>query len=305
MRVMLVGAPYNATDGFIWEGCQNLIRETLPGVEIIRAELPNNQHPGEYAVDIKRQMRGCEAVYIVGSPWFWDQDTKSQKHCNLQQLLDAAEAKQLPTLLMGGGACFPLGFNVDTYHRPYTFSRIKTIIVRDHIAADFCSSYIKLPCPAYYSNLVKPQKPSYNLLVWADPANTIAGEWWKDKRRKNLLEAEYERATQYVRDRNAEVVVTVKSAEEDLESWHRLTGSTENVRIAQDPQDSAEWYSGARHILSYRVHAAIPAFAGGIPVDLVALDTRAQTFQTYTREQLKKDKEKYRELIRKTVVPQG
>lgn len=305
MKVLLAGvAPKgtkNATDGFIVEGCRVLLREAFPGVEIVEGRVPNGKYAGDYYGDIKALMKDCVGVFVVGSPWFWCGDLSSPKHQNLIKLLNAADSLSLPTTLMGGGSCFNLDFDIKQYALPDTFKRLKKVLVRDELAAGLSSEFKHLPCPAYFNDLLTPQPPSYNVLVWADPLNTISHQWWRHPKRRKLLEAEYKRARQFASQPNTKVAVTVKSARADTASWKRIGGREEDVIVVSTPQEAADMYSKARQMLSYRVHAAVPAQAAGISVDLVALDTRATTLKRYTKNELNLAREKWVEEIREAV----
>lgn len=291
MKLLLAGAPSNATDGFIWSGVKRLVRDALPGVEIVTTTIPN-ESPLRDPVPI------ADGLVLVGSPWMWRGDVSSPKYKNLEKIIKLCNG--VPKIALGLGSCFNLDdMPPSGYKAGSVWGSFDAVTVRDSLAGYLLPTATQLPCPAYYGGLVKPRGDDFNLLIYADPAHTISHSYWRSD--ASRLARTRNDAMEWVKVNKAHVAVTIKTATKDIKELQELNYNG-FIHILKNQVEAAQLYSRAADIMSFRVHGAVPAAAAGKRVSLVPLDSRALTLQSLTPREILEKKQGYIDLIRSIFV---
>lgn len=274
LKVLMVGADqYNATDGVIVKGIKELLDKAL-GKYLYAYHFLNDHELEPY----EDSNLGTDLVVVCGTPWVWDNFQNSVKYANLMDIFQ--KHKDTPKIFMGAGSCISITAGPEILSRPQEQEGIRalfgfdntTVITRDSIAyaklIEAGVNNILLPCPAYYcygDNYVS-QSESRNVLIWADPKQTISAVDWQDESKLNKY---YELMLKFQRLEQAEVYCANESD---------VLGAMQ-IGLPKPAVLSSYWNTmdlmlQASKVLSARVHCAVPAAALSKRVAIVPLDSR-------------------------------
>jgi len=258
----------NLNDTFIDWGIKWLLREVLGD----SADFHN-----VYFEPLSRHKLPDHDLFVVfGTPWLWDQCTRSVKYHDLVTALSVSKA---PKIALGLGACFPFGFKCSTVNKVLSsmpnldniFEAFSTITVRDrHAKRIFNLLKIKakfLCCPAVFAKeCIHPHfnKPTKDILFFYAPQCGLSAEVLN----KNFVRHYVTLQANYARAFGTEVIcITEDEARVASESGldAKLLRSTEEV---------AQQITKAKSLLSGRVHGCMFAAGMPIPAALLPVDTR-------------------------------
>ncbi len=272
--ILVLGPRLIPTDGMIFSGSEYLFNKV-------------GLYPDEY-LQIDDHYAGIELpkhfpshIIVLGTPWLWDQCWKSHKYANLQSYFNMfPKAKKL---FLGIGACFPLGKEDEVYSNiiqnldKLTVFDNATVIARDVLTANILGSTL-LPCPAYYANVTIPRPTLGNsTMFWYDPSIGISSSGWDDMK-DEYIEKFREEFRQY-----DPTVYCVDSKEIKLAQEIGL-GTPQRI---QDVNHAKLIINNSARVFSGRVHLAVPAYITGYNTQLVAVDSRAKTFEDVTNGTIK------------------
>jgi len=276
MNILLIGpAETNSTDGVIVKGIKYLLNRSYPNCDITYKFLIDiiPQTPNDFNVGTQ-----YDIVVVCGTPWLWDSFQNTDKFKNLKMAFNNhPEAKKL---FMGIGTCLHLkDADSDILERPNEVTAMHevydnaTVIVRDHLAlAKLTKAGIKaalLPCPAYYAygDEVPTAIKQYNVLIYQDPTESISKGDWQDQSKLN----DYYAVMHQFRDAYNALVYCANPSD--------LPGAEANgftpISVLNTVEETLELMRFAKHVLSGRVHNAVPAIVQGADTKLMALDTRS------------------------------
>lgn len=277
MNILLLGPNTdNPGDGIIRVGIEYILKKAYnePELEYLTISNDRVQKESEF-------FSYCDLIVICGTPWLWDNFQYSVKYNNLRTAL--LENPGIPVIFMGIGSCLPLNASTNVLERTdevtgmNTLFNDSTIIVRDHIAHDKLkkagiNSY-HLPCPSFWCygsyDFTERIGPYYDTLVYQHPRNSISASVWTDEIELNKL---LDKFTQFRKSYNFKLCVA--SEEDRAEVAYSAT-------FLSDPTSILHQMKASRNVLTTRVHCAIPAFVAGAKVELLPLDTRANTLYDF------------------------
>lgn len=278
VNILLIGAnPNNSTDGIIVQGIRNLLTEVYGEYtfDYVFLDDHNNMNSVFFYPNKKYDL-----LVVCGTPWLWDNFQYSTKYKNL---LLAFKLHNTKKVFMGIGSCLNLNdINSNILKTSKEIEGMQklfndtTIIVRDKLAQDRLNnaglkSYL-LPCPGYFSTN-KQSNLQNNVIFWCDPTQTISQTDWQSKEKldkyNNIFLQFYKRYNPKVYCAHASETSSATKAGLPIPTV--LTGWENTLNIVQN----------ANHVLSGRVHCAVPALTTGTKVGLVALDTRSFTLSDF------------------------
>jgi len=276
-KFLLIGPErFRSTDGVIVQGIKNLLSLIYQNQIVFKYQILNDANPiSEEDIFTDENFDG---IFVCGTPWLWDSFQKSTKYQNTQKIF--SYHKETPKVFFGVGSCISLELmkkrhdilsrkeERDGMVNLYSNS---TVITRDGLAHIFISnaglkSYF-LPCPAYFAYGLNPAPSSRekNILVWCDPSKTISGiDWQKEKE----LEKFYDICLEYYRTYDP---IVYCSEDDDLPKAKELGLDIHKVA---DYNETLEIMKTANHVLSCRVHYAVPAFVKGCKIGIIPIDSR-------------------------------
>ena len=160
-----------------------------------------------------------------------------------------------------------------------TESKADLVIARDQLCSDVLAKYRiehhLLPCCSYWAGddipgILPPESDDRTenlIVVAATPPHD-----WVARRIRQLHE-------QMARTHRTTIIVP---KQEDLLWLTGRLGTWNEVRdVHSDPVDLLARYRAARNVLSFRLHATIPAAAAGAAVCHISLDERSQTLDLF------------------------
>jgi len=282
-NILFVGANKdNATDGVIVRGIYNLIDYTFPENKKTYINLRDTvvQDEKTYKLDDK-----FDFLVVSGTPWLWDQFQNSTKYKNLATIF--SYYKDIPKIFMGAGSSMLLrDMSSNILERPSEVKGIKDlyggtkVFARDSLAQKkFLNANIQstfLPCPAYFCygiSIQKSQQFDNNVLVWCDPRHTISSIGWKEPHKFQQYQTiAYKFYQTYKPSVACAFPVDVKSAKQM---------GFKNIILLSSPDDTLSLMINANHVLSGRVHCAVPAFVQGKKLQIMEIDSRAKVLTDF------------------------
>jgi hypothetical protein len=114
------------------------------------------------------ELEQIKAVWVIGTPWFWDHCAKSPKYDWLRTLIERHEGKR-PLVALGVGANVVLGKDHTAIRESKDecarlWRQFALVTVRDEVASRFLDSigvpHILLPCPSLFALQSAPERCS-------------------------------------------------------------------------------------------------------------------------------------------------
>jgi hypothetical protein len=264
---------HNINDTFIEWGIRRLLTQCLRNKVTFTCLYFEGDGP------ITGDLPPHDLVVVCGTPWIWDQCTRSSKYRDLEYLLNNSKA---PKLALGLGACFPQSMMLTTpeqleTHLPGFRSVWKNaafITVRDEYALNvFTLAGLQarlLCCPAVFASYYYSKKASElrDTVCFYSPQHGLSS---------GILSTEFcehftELQIRYAREYNCRLVcITAKEHE-------FLVSRGVHGELAQSPQELADILNSAKTLLSGRVHSCIYSVPLKIPAALLPVDSRYLTY---------------------------
>jgi len=222
-----------------------------------------------------------DLIVVCGTPWIWDQCTKSIKYQELMTLLNQSDK---PKIGMGLGSCFPLEMNFKAKLRiksrvpnlDYVLGFFDYVFVRDKLAAKICKTMAKkaklLCCPSVFAkefiNFL-PLREKNDLVFFYAPQFGLSGGVLNNNFVKHYIDLQVDYARKYQAK-----VICINEDEFELANSIGL-----NVKLFKTPSELASELSGAKTLLSGRVHGCMFTVGACIPAALLPVDTRFLTYR--------------------------
>lgn len=270
----MVGPKLIITDNMIFDGSLYLLEE---------ANIQVNEYItiNDHMLEAISPSAEPTHIIVLGTPWVWDRCWESFKYENLEYLFKAyPNAKRL---FMGIGSCYPLGKEEDikdsiksNINELIDIFEGSTVITRDCLAYTTLEQFnpVLLPCPAFYA--IRSFHVSSALgpvMFWYDPSKGITSVDYTPYsksldeyiKRFQIEYNMYKPKVYCVDEKEIDLAVNIGLPKPEV-----LKSSTHTKMILQH----------ASHIISGRVHLAIPAHSIGAvykSISLTAVDSRATT----------------------------
>lgn len=263
----------NLNDTFIEWGLKVLLTEVLDG--------PVRFHNVFFEPLDSMELPEHNLLVLCGTPWIWDQCTKSAKYGDLVKVLSLSDA---PKIAAGIGTCFPLGFDCNTIEQAHTFmpglenifSAFSSITVRDKFAQKICE-LVKLRsnllcCPAVFANeYLHPltHKPDKDILFFYAPQFGLSRSILSEDFTRHYIDLQVDYATS-----NSAEVLCINPHEAQAVEKMGLKPD-----LLTSPEQVGERLLAARTLLSGRVHGCM--FTAGLDISaaLLPVDTRYMTYR--------------------------
>lgn len=270
-KVLAIGADHtNGRDGIIVQGIRNLFPEYKLTYVLIDDFKPQ-------AVQEFFPEQDFDLILYCGTPFLWDQMFRSHKYKNTMACRNAhPEAKMV---WMGIGSCLNLSdangpilrSNKEQEQLFNTFGNDK-VIVRDSLAHELLNqSSVKntfLPCPSYFCfNSFGNMTDIYNTLFFYEPSIGISSGDWNPSSKKYKDYIDINRA--FIELYNPVIYCT------EVEKIYVLKHFGTMPVITDDVKSTLFAATHANHVLSGRVHNAVPCLAKNKKVMLLPIDTRS------------------------------
>lgn len=268
--VLAVGPKLIPTDGMIMEGSRYLLNKA--GV-VVNEYIQINDHELEF----QKPVQAPTHIIVLGTPWLWHKCHESIKYINLHNIFGHyPDAKKL---FLGIGSCLPIGPSYEevkddmmTRYEHLSLFNDATVVVRDALAATLLWPVPthNLPCPAHWAAINEPTSTKGGpVMFWYDPTRGISSSSFKDP------EPWYKYSKQF-KEWHKQYKPTVYCIDKNEISTAELIGLPKPI-VIQDVNHAKIIIANAERIISGRVHLAVPAKALKKPVELIAVDTRANT----------------------------
>jgi hypothetical protein len=299
MNILFITPPKsNPGDEIIQDGIFNLLESTYDECFFIIKDWFDGQDDYEYP-----SVRGIDLVVICGSPWIWEGFQFSPKYESVLKIIN--NYKDVPSIFLGAGSCFDLSRDpsevIKTFQSKEYVKAIRalfgksTVVTRDILAHQLLSNAgvenKLMSCPGFFAyNGNQSGQTLYNLMVYYEPSIGISRSGLSSE----FLNKYYKTFQDFYVD-NTTVAVFQKA---EIPFAEKL--GFKNVELLTDFTDIKNMVFNADKVLSGRVHAAIPAKALGKDVQLIAVDTRALTFNNFGTKI-----EEYKEELNETFCSNG
>lgn len=281
MKILFVGADYkNSRDGVIVAGIYNLIEYSGFQFDSYYHILDDdNIEPSDVIENLD-----YEYVFVCGTPWLWDQFHKSVKYKNMINIINSQ--KNAKVVFFGVGSCIGMDhinseLCEDEEHQESIRKLFGNAIVvsRDDLFFEKLKksgvdSYL-MPCPSYFCYLKQDVRinKNENVLVWCDPKKSISSCDWQDEFKiKEYNDLFLDFYTQYK-------PLVCCAMENEIESAMNI-GLPEPL-VLGNWRETLSIMARANHVLSARVHCAVPAFVLNKPTMIVPLDSRHKVLSDY------------------------
>lgn len=284
MRALLIGADqHNPTDGQIVRGTKYLLSKKYTNIEFDYVFIDDHKdmRPEDF-----NSSTSYDLLVVCGTPWIWDHFWNTAKYRN--QLLARKTHPKAKVILMGIGTCMNISaIGSPLLTREKERSKLRemcegvTVIVRDSIAKSLLDnagvSSQHLPCPAFWTFVPEAPfsiLPDCNLLVWYDPRFGVSNGDWTDKEKLKTY------CRRFVNFHKKYPDCAVRCAKpEDVQGALELGLPKPEVFSGHEQAIAAIFQSN--NVISGRVHNAVPAVRLAGNVELVAVDSRSQTFEDF------------------------
>lgn len=275
MKILTIGpSPNVPTDGMIALGIKNILNHSFKEYEVKHANLRDTSDnvESDFFPDEK-----FDFIIQSGSPFLWDLMHISKKWKNLKLCKSLHPESKM--IFLGIGACIYLGQKslmldkevVDFFKESFT-------VVRSRLSSDILKKYDipheVLPCPAFLSVLGHEFEPGDGAaVVWYDPRLGVAKGYWTEEKFKEYL---HEFLIFIIKEKVRHIYY-VNRNEMPLE----IFGTGFELKKLDSPSDVLDMVNKHSRFISGRVHCAVPAFAAGKTVRLMAVDSRAATLYDF------------------------
>jgi hypothetical protein len=280
-KILLIGADQNnSRDGVIVQGIRSLL-------DLFVKEYHTHYHfLNDHADEADNAIKDTDYTHIIisGTPWLWDQFHHSVKYGNLLKILNSQLTAKV--MFCGIGSCIGLEYldseicEDDSHLQGMQdlFSR-GVVICRDDIIqkklnkAGVFSAF--LPCPSFFCFLNKKLniEKNENVLIWSDPEKLISAcDWQEQSKLQNI----YELCKFYAKQFHAKVYCAEMN---DFPKALEI-GLPEPI-LLHDWRQTLATMEKANHVLSGRVHCAVPAFVLGKPTSIIPFDSRHKVLENF------------------------
>jgi polysaccharide pyruvyl transferase WcaK-like protein len=289
----------NIGDHFVQQGIERMIRRLVPDAAF---ELFNVNRRGEDGADygltrraVERANRDADLIIVGGSNlyesayrWRWG------VHLDLQALEDL----RVPVILLGIGTGSPFlspppkpsrraRREIRLLNERAILSGARDVTTRDWLRGLGVAKAELTGDPAtfIFNQAARPGDRDGHVLVTLPPRRfwTSKRPFWKVRVRGRAMFRALVTLTRTLRDRGDRVVVAYNDPG-DAELAHRLFAAEPHAEpvCPLSPERYFELLSGARAVVSGRLHTAVAAFSLGIPFVLLDTDQRTHGFaRTY------------------------
>jgi hypothetical protein len=216
-------------------------------------------------------------IFVVGTPWIWDQCHKTPKHAALRNLINTHNKSKV--VFLGVGSCFCLGGHSRDVDASVFYGPNHYVIARDKEVLKYVPGEL-LPCPSFFSRPI-PSNGNNKTVILNDMHQMLSSCCLNEQ---DIFRVEAE-------------------AMGFSPSWyycepHEAGYFDGSGKPINSIYQALEIYSHTKHLFTTRVHCAIPAFMAGCEVTFRALDTRGETFTHWkSREQVLGYEQRYHQIF--------
>ena len=282
MKILFVGADKNnPTDGVIVKGIFNLLNLNKIKYSYDYYFLNDNEILKENSFPT----RVYDYIIVCGTPWIWDQFHRSIKYSNLLQIIKYHKKSKI--MFLGIGSCIGLDHlnskicetNEEQKGMQVLFENA-CVITRDKLCHDkLQTAKIKsyfLPCPSYFCYEIENDYSAIkteNVMIWCDPQKTIAQVDWQ---KTEKLQEYYRIFTDFFAKFNPKVYCAF-----DNEKTSAIKIGLPEPIVLSGWQNTLDIMKTANHVLSGRIHCAVPAVTAGKKTCVVKIDSRYMTISDF------------------------
>lgn len=280
------------TDGVTIRGIKHLLGEAVGPYKSHYLYLDDHK---EMVLPEKKE--DYDALVVCGSPWIWHGFKRSWKWKNLKAIKNWYGAPKM--LGMGLGSCFEvkehehkrLISNSDIKEWNSVFDGLN--FLRDSVIGSLVDGK-KAPCPSFYSCEFVDEPREYNtVFLYCPEIGVSAGTFDKSKLRQWYHDFNY--LVNNLVDKSLPTFYYVV-LQEEKERWQKM-GFTQAITVLHDENHTIDASKKASHVVSGRVHCAIPAAVQGAKVTLASVDTRFLTWAEWSTNKIEAYKQKYVQFI--------
>jgi len=269
MRVCYFGpleAMGNFGDDVTFESIHHIVTQVVGKHEIIKVD---DQHLFE-----KTFSDDGDILIVDGTPWIWNGCTRSEKYENLKKVLEGYKNKPRIALSIGNSYTFAFAGEISSAESKElldVWNQFDLVVTRDSLTFSILEK-------SGVSNLINgldisiflPDVYPLALFEGRHPCLYVYGKgaFNSGYMPKDYSEWVFNFQKKFVNDFTPKIISTYKK---DANIKDLLFENTENVTSVTE---LVETFSYANLILSGKIHAAIPAFAYGIPTYLIPVDMR-------------------------------